>query len=326
MRSLICLAIVKKACSTFEAFFADVSRNGIPKLSANSWNEKGKSHQQRYFHDWVLMGKQWKIYLRHGIFDNFLVFHITLVTDEKLINTLSRVTINFLEPLLDVVEGIHVGHIIDDAYAMCTTVVGWCDGSEAFLTSSIPLEDELALSGSFDIFTFWAYNLKLHGLAIQFNSPNFLKWKWLAFKGPHFHVSWAWCETWNTYEVYTDSGNVALRVGVIGKPKQQARLPDTGVSNEEEFEEIVVSNLTVRAKEISLPFAEFDGEEHGVGKICKSTLLIANKSATKEKRIQNKTGQERPPLTKESTNHQQYVECWRWRGLTTQDSWWMDGG
>ena len=34
--SLICLAMVRKACSTFEAFLADVSRNGIPRLSANS--------------------------------------------------------------------------------------------------------------------------------------------------------------------------------------------------------------------------------------------------------------------------------------------------
>lgn len=39
MRSLICLAIVKKACSTFDAFLAEVSRNGIPRLSANSYND-----------------------------------------------------------------------------------------------------------------------------------------------------------------------------------------------------------------------------------------------------------------------------------------------
>jgi hypothetical protein len=34
--TLICLAIVKKACSTLVAFFAEVSKNGIPRLSANS--------------------------------------------------------------------------------------------------------------------------------------------------------------------------------------------------------------------------------------------------------------------------------------------------
>lgn len=46
--TLICRAIVKKACSTFVAFLADVSRNGIPRPSANSypselnvWREEG---------------------------------------------------------------------------------------------------------------------------------------------------------------------------------------------------------------------------------------------------------------------------------------------
>lgn len=35
--SLICLAMVRKACSTLEAFLADVSRKGMPRLSANSY-------------------------------------------------------------------------------------------------------------------------------------------------------------------------------------------------------------------------------------------------------------------------------------------------
>lgn len=42
MRSLICRAIVKKACSTLDAFLAEVSRKGIPRLSANSYSEEGK--------------------------------------------------------------------------------------------------------------------------------------------------------------------------------------------------------------------------------------------------------------------------------------------
>ena len=37
MRSLIWRAMVKKACSTLLAFLADVSRKGMPRLSANSW-------------------------------------------------------------------------------------------------------------------------------------------------------------------------------------------------------------------------------------------------------------------------------------------------
>lgn len=36
-RSLICLAMVKNACSTFVAFLADVSKKGIESWSAKSW-------------------------------------------------------------------------------------------------------------------------------------------------------------------------------------------------------------------------------------------------------------------------------------------------
>ena len=38
---LISAAIVRKACSTFVAFFALVSRNGILRLSANSYTRDG---------------------------------------------------------------------------------------------------------------------------------------------------------------------------------------------------------------------------------------------------------------------------------------------
>jgi hypothetical protein len=36
MRSLIWRAMVRKACSTLVALFAEVSRKGMPRLSANS--------------------------------------------------------------------------------------------------------------------------------------------------------------------------------------------------------------------------------------------------------------------------------------------------
>lgn len=44
-----------------------------------------------------------------------------------------------------------------------------------------------------------------------------------------------------THKVDTDGGNVGLGVGVVGKSKQQARLSNTGITDEEELEEIVVS-------------------------------------------------------------------------------------
>lgn len=49
----------------------------------------------------------------------------------------------------------------------------------------------------------------------------------------------------NTYEVHTDSGDVTFCIGIIGKTQQQARLPNTGVPDEEQLEQIVVSVMVV---------------------------------------------------------------------------------
>ena len=50
---------------------------------------------------------------------------------------------------------------------------------------------------------------------------------------------------YGTYKVNTDSGNIALCVCIVGKTKEQARLSDTGVTDEEELEEVVVSGCIV---------------------------------------------------------------------------------
>ena len=44
------------------------------------------------------------------------------------------------------------------------------------------------------------------------------------------------------YEVNTDCGDVGLGVSVVGKSQEQSRLSNTGVSDEEQLEEVVVSN------------------------------------------------------------------------------------
>ena len=88
--TLICRAIVKKACSTFVAFLADVSRNGIPRPSANSYPS-------------VL--NVWRDgNLCNGVFDDFFIAHIGLVSHEKFIDSLGGITINLLKPLFDIVE------------------------------------------------------------------------------------------------------------------------------------------------------------------------------------------------------------------------------
>jgi len=44
-----------------------------------------------------------------------------------------------------------------------------------------------------------------------------------------------------TYEVDTDGRDIRLGIGVIGESQKKARLSDTGITDEEELEEVVVS-------------------------------------------------------------------------------------
>lgn len=42
-----------------------------------------------------------------------------------------------------------------------------------------------------------------------------------------------------SYKIDTNCGNVRFRVSIIRKSEKQTRLSDTGVSNKEQFEEII---------------------------------------------------------------------------------------
>jgi hypothetical protein len=84
-----------------------------------------------------------------------------------------------------------------------------------------------------------SYNLKLHGLAVQLNSADFLR----EDSQHRRHVS---LDKGSTYEVHADGGDVAFCVGIVGESKQQARLSDSRISDEKELEEVVVSIRRVR--------------------------------------------------------------------------------
>ena len=116
-----------------------------------------------------------KTYLGHGVLDNLLVLHIALVADEQLVHALRGITVDLLQPLLDVVEGVHVGHIVHHADTMRTTVIGRRDGSESFLTSGVPLSLLLVTSGRMEYWSIRTYDLQFHGLTIQFNGSDFLE-------------------------------------------------------------------------------------------------------------------------------------------------------
>lgn len=74
-----------------------------------------------------------------SVVNDLLVSHIALVADEQLVDALGGISVNLLEPLLHVIEGVHIGDIVDDADAVGAAVVRGSDGSETFLTSGIPL-------------------------------------------------------------------------------------------------------------------------------------------------------------------------------------------
>lgn len=144
MRSLICRAMVKKACSTFEAFLAEVSRKGMPRLSANSWQNVRFGSNEGNRADGT--------HFRNRVLDHLLVLHVALVAHQELVDTLSGIPINFLQPLLHVVERIHIRHIVDNADSMSAPVVRGRDCSEAFLASRIPLH--------WSVYTYYAFRKK----------------------------------------------------------------------------------------------------------------------------------------------------------------------
>ena len=78
-------------------------------------------------------------YLGNCVLNDLLVRHIALVAYEKLVDALGGVAVDLLQPLLDVVEAVHIGDIVDDADAVGTAVVGRSDGAEPFLAGGIPL-------------------------------------------------------------------------------------------------------------------------------------------------------------------------------------------
>lgn len=77
--------------------------------------------------------------LCNSVFNDLLVFHIAFVAYKQLVDALCGVTVDFLQPLLDVIERVHVCHVVNHADSMSASVVGGCDGSESFLASCIPL-------------------------------------------------------------------------------------------------------------------------------------------------------------------------------------------
>ena len=172
-----------KASSTFVASFALVSMKGIPIWSANSCNRRKTEGGLR----WCLLrnmnifiptiiNRKWymsRFYFSCVIWYNSICCQITLVSNQKFVNIITGITVNFTEPLLHIIEAIFICHIINNLWkepvseecnkipteirnllhlksyakkttthndSMCSTIVATSYCPESFLSCSIPLQ------------------------------------------------------------------------------------------------------------------------------------------------------------------------------------------
>ena len=88
----------------------------------------------------VKASNRFESHLCDCVFHNLLVRHITLIANKQLVNPLSSISINLLKPLLHIVEGVHVRDIIDNANAVCASIIRGGDCSETLLACSVPLQ------------------------------------------------------------------------------------------------------------------------------------------------------------------------------------------
>lgn len=51
------------------------------------------------------------------------------------------------------------------------------------------------------------------------------------------------------YKVYADSGDIALRVGIVCETEEQTTLADTAVADKQQFEEVVAAIKKIQKKE-----------------------------------------------------------------------------
>lgn len=70
--------------------------------------------------------------------DGSFVDKIALVADQEFLYSATSKGIDFLQPLLDVVEGLLVGDVVHDDDAVGASVVAAGDGAETLLASSVP--------------------------------------------------------------------------------------------------------------------------------------------------------------------------------------------
>ena len=136
--SLICFAMVKNACEGVEDALAATPRPPPTREEGRETDllDVGRVLRTRLEHaDPKLVGEL----LGDAVLDDLLVREVRLVPDKELVDTLARVAVNLLQPLLDVGERVGVRDIVDNDDAVRAAVVGRGDGAESLLPCGVPL-------------------------------------------------------------------------------------------------------------------------------------------------------------------------------------------
>jgi len=63
---------------------------------------------------------------------------IGLVSDQEFVHIFTSISVNFVEPLFYVVEGLVVSDVVNDDDSVCAAVVGGCDCAESLLSGCVP--------------------------------------------------------------------------------------------------------------------------------------------------------------------------------------------
>lgn len=88
------------------------------------WQPRGARHLLlQVTGGWHQAAVETLTHLGNGVLDNLLIRHIALVAYKQLVDAFGGIPVNLLEPLLDVVERVHISDIVDDADAVSTAVV-----------------------------------------------------------------------------------------------------------------------------------------------------------------------------------------------------------
>ena len=172
------------------------------------------------------------------------VIHVTLISQNHLLHIRARMLLNVPDPVLDVVEALLVGDVVDEHDAHRATVVGRGDRAEPLLPGSVP---DLKL----DLLSIKLYssNLEINPYKKSMKSALFCckyfglvpkydyQWIW-----DHRVTYFDWCIFGNlSQKELTYCGDKSSIEGVLRESEEYAGFSNPRISNEQQFEKVVVS-------------------------------------------------------------------------------------